>query len=110
MRPATLIVGQSGGPTAVINRSLAGIVEAAIEAEHDVDEVLGARHGVEGLLAGELTDLRPQGPGFLGALKQPPSSILASCLYKLRDEHAERALVPPRRVGAPSFIYIGGNH
>ncbi len=109
MRPATLVVGQSGGPTAVINRSLAGIVEAAIEAEHDVDEVLGARHGVEGLLAGELTDLRQQGPGFLGALKETPSSILGSCRYKLRDEDAERALDSLRRVGARYFIYIGGN-
>ena len=58
---ANLLVGQSGGATAVINASLAGVVEAAL-ADEGVGEVIGMRRGVEGLLREEFVDLRRQPP------------------------------------------------
>ena len=57
-----LVVGQSGGPTAVINASLAGVVQAALR--HDaIDGIYGMRHGIAGLLREELVDLRRGAPG-----------------------------------------------
>ncbi|MCC6177675.1 MAG: diphosphate--fructose-6-phosphate 1-phosphotransferase [Chloroflexi bacterium] len=105
----SLVVGQSGGPTAVINRSLAGILEAAHEAGGRVVRVVGLRHGVEGLLAGEHVDLGRQGASFVADLKETPSSILGSCRYRLRDDDLERALDRLRALDARAFLYIGGN-
>lgn len=107
-RPA-LVVGQSGGPTAVINRSLAGAIQAALAAGDAVGTVVGLRHGVEGLLAGEYVDLACQAPGFLDALAETPSSILGSCRYRLQDDDLDRALDALRRLDARYFLYIGGN-
>jgi ATP-dependent phosphofructokinase / diphosphate-dependent phosphofructokinase len=104
-----LVVGQSGGPTAVINRSLAGVVESAIAAGDAVGEIVGMRHGVEGLLAEDLVDLRRQAPTLLADLKETPSSALGACRYRLRDDDLDRALAVLRRVGARYFVYIGGN-
>ncbi|MDP8924823.1 MAG: diphosphate--fructose-6-phosphate 1-phosphotransferase [Chloroflexota bacterium] len=104
-----LVVGQSGGPTAVINRTLAGVVEAARAAGDAVGEIVGLRHGIEGLLAEEYVDLRRQGPTFLADLQETPSSILGSCRYRLRDEDLDRALGALRRLDARAFVYIGGN-
>jgi 6-phosphofructokinase 1 len=108
-RDKTLVVGQSGGPTAVINRSLLGIIRAALAAGDAVGQVVGLRHGVEGLLAGDFVDLRAQSPDFLEALGDTPSSILGSCRYKLLDDDLDRALAALKAVGARYFLYIGGN-
>ncbi len=59
-----LIIGQSGGATAVINASLVGAVEAAL-AEERIDGIYGMRHGVEGLLQEDLIDLRQQAPSVV---------------------------------------------
>lgn len=104
-----LVVGQSGGPTAVINRSLAGIIQAALAAGDAIGPIVGLRHGIEGLLAGDFVDLRRQRDGFLGALKDTPSSILGSCRYRLKDEDLDVALDALRRLDARYFLYIGGN-
>jgi len=107
--PGALVVGQSGGPTAVINRSLAGILEAASAAEDRVGPLVGLRHGIQGLLGGQYVDLRRQPPGFLADLQETPSSILGSCRYRLADEDLGRALAALRRLEARYFLYIGGN-
>lgn len=104
-----LIVGQSGGPTAVINRSLAGIIRAALAAEGRIGSIVGLRHGIEGLLGGQFVDLRRQPPGFLDELGETPSSILGSCRYRLADEDLGRALAALRELNAGYFLYIGGN-
>jgi ATP-dependent phosphofructokinase / diphosphate-dependent phosphofructokinase len=108
-QPRALVVGQSGGPTAVINRSLAGIIRAALAAEGQIGPIIGLRHGVEGLLGGQFADLRRQSPGFLDALAETPSSILGSCRYRLADEDLDRALAALRELNAGYFLYIGGN-
>jgi ATP-dependent phosphofructokinase / diphosphate-dependent phosphofructokinase len=104
-----IVVGQSGGPTAVINRTLAGAIEQALAAGDAVGPIVGLRHGIEGLLAGDVVDLRRQGPTFLDDLKETPSSVLGSCRYKLKDEDLDRALDALKRLDARAFVYIGGN-
>ena len=56
MLKGSAVIGQSGGPTVVINQSLVGYIEEAVEAEA-IDRVLGARHGVQGMMEGNLVDL-----------------------------------------------------
>lgn len=108
MAKGNLIVGQSGGCTAVINSSLAGVVEAALRSE-DVGEVYGMRHGVEGLLRGELIDLRAEPAGAWCALRRTPSAALGSARYKLREDDLERILGSLQRLNVRYFTYIGGN-
>ena len=108
-RKGSLVVGQSGGPTAVINRTLVSILESALTAEHAVDQIVGLRHGVQGLLASDFVDLRRQAPSFLSELRETPSSVLGSCRYMLQDDDLEPALTALKRVGARYFLYIGGN-
>ena len=103
-----LLVGQSGGATAVINASLVGVVRAALAAGA-VDGIYGARHGIEGLLRGDVVDLRRERVATWERLLHTPSAALGSCRYKLRPEDPERALDALRRLGVRHFIYIGGN-
>lgn len=93
----------------MINRSLLGVITAALDAGEAVGPILGLRHGIEGLLAGEVADLRQQSPEFLPALADTPSSILGSCRYKLADDDLDRALDALRALDARYFLYIGGN-
>ena len=104
-----LVVGQSGGPTAVINRSLARDHPGRTGRRRAVGPIVGLRHGIEGLLAGEYVDLRRQPPDFLEALAETPSSILGSCRYRLADDDLDRALAALRALDARYFLYIGGN-
>lgn len=108
MARGNLLVGQSGGATAVINASLVGVVEAALGAPA-VGEVLGMRRGVEGLLREELVDLRRQPPGAFDLLRRTPSAALGTCRYKLRDDDLDRALAILRRHDVRFLLYIGGN-
>jgi 6-phosphofructokinase 1 len=104
-----LVVGQSGGPTAVINRSLGGILRAAEAAGDRISRVVGLRHGIEGLLAGDHVDLSRQPTGFVDDLLETPASILGSCRYRLADDDLDRALARLRELDAGFFLYIGGN-
>lgn len=103
-----LLIGQSGGATAVINASLAGAVRAAL-ADDAVDGVYGAVCGIEGLLRGDVIDLRAQSSGIWDAVRATPSAALGSCRYRLRDEDPARALDRLRSLGVRYFLYIGGN-
>ncbi len=106
--PATLVVGQSGGATAVINASLVGVVEGAL-ASGRFNRVLGMRHGIEGLLKEDLLDLRRQPAATLARVRFTPSAALGTGRYKLRDNDLDRALVALRQLNAQAFVYIGGN-
>ena len=70
-----LLVGQSGGATAVINASLVGVAEEAIDSTA-VGAVIGMRHGIEGLLREELIDLGRQPVGTFARLRRTPSAAL----------------------------------
>lgn len=103
-----LIVGQSGGPTAVINSSLAGVVLEALEHEA-IEEIYGMVHGVEGLLREEMLDLGRQSAATIEGLRSTPSAALGSCRHKLVGADYERLLTILRAHAIRYFIYIGGN-
>lgn len=106
--PGHVAIGQSGGPTAVINASLVGAVHEA--QRHDaVDGIYGALNGIEGLLHRRLIDLRRESDATLAQLMATPSAALGSCRYRLQPEDPERAVHLLRDLGVRYFLYIGGN-
>ena len=104
----TLLVGQSGGATAVINASLVGVVDAAREASA-FTRVLGMRHGIEGLLTERFIDLGNQEQATLDRVRHTPSAALGTGRYKLQDDELDRALDLLAAHGVTVFVYIGGN-
>jgi len=106
--PGNLIIGQSGGATAVINASLVGAVEAAF-ADQRIGAIYGMLHGIEGLLKEELIDLRQQPAGIWQQLLHTPSAALGSCRYKLHDDDLERTIGILERYDIHFMLYIGGN-
>ena len=107
-RRGTLLIGQAGGATAVINASLVGVVEAAL-ASGCFRRVLGMCHGIEGLLEGRLVDLGAQPQAVLDQVKRTPSAALGTGRRKLDANELDRALDLLRRHDVRAFVYIGGN-
>jgi len=103
-----LLVGQSGGPTAVINSSLAGILAEATR-QPAVSAVYGLRHGVEGLLAEDWLALPSADPTLIAGLRATPSAALGSARHRLRDDDLDAALAVLRRHDVGYFLLIGGN-
>ena len=108
------IVGQSGGPTCVINSSLAGVFSAC--RKYGVQHVYGMRHGVQGLLKDDVVNLTDvlSAPGQLTLLRHTPASYLGSCRYKLPESDQMEAVYQEifdvlRRYDIGYFFYIGGN-
>ena len=108
------IVGQSGGPTAVINSSLVGVYQAA--KSRGAAHVYGMRHGVLGLLEEQIVDLSETLRDNLDIeiLKRTPSSYLGSCRYKLPDPNKDAATYEKlfgilEKLDIGYFFYIGGN-
>ena len=108
MGKRNLMVAQGGGPTAAINSSLCGIVEQALR-EEAVDEVYGARYGLEGVLHADLIDLQAEAPSTLEALKNAPGSALGSSRARLSEEDYGRVLETFEQYNVQYFLYIGGN-
>lgn len=108
MTRGNLIVGQSGGATAVINASLWGVVAAALASEA-VENIIGMRFGIEGLLREELIDLGRQPAAMLERLRTTPAAALGACRHRLHPAEAEQALMICQRYGVRYFLYIGGN-
>jgi 6-phosphofructokinase len=103
-----LVIGQSGGATAVINASLVGAVEAALIDKH-FDSIYGMLNGIEGLLKEDLVDLSQQPAELWPRINAAPSAALGVCRYKLREEDPERTLAVLRRYDIHAMLYIGGN-
>ena len=107
------LIAQSGGPTSVINASLYGALLAAF-ADKRITRVLGAAHGVKGILDDVLWDLSREDREELSYLPNTPSSILGSCRYKLADPAKDdkdyrRILEIFQKYDIRYFFYIGGN-
>ncbi len=108
-----MIIGQSGGPTSVINSSLAGAIEFAINSEK-IDKVYGMINGIEGLFEENiicLSDIFQTMPQEIHRLKHSPAMFLGSCRYKLSHtkEEYDRLLKILDKYDIGYFIYIGGN-
>jgi len=103
-----LLVGQSGGPTAVINASLAGVIEEA-KRHSEIGELYGAVNGVQGLLDEEMVDLRAEGDESIALLPNTPSAALGSCRRKLTDADYDRLLAVFKAHDVRYLFYIGGN-
>lgn len=109
-----VIVGQSGGPTAVINASLYGVVYEALNREDACGTVYGMINGIEGFLSGKVIDMEPlERSGGLELIKTTPGAYLGSCRYKLpedlTDEVYPRLFGKFEEYGIGYFFYIGGN-
>ena len=102
------IVGQSGGPTSVINASLCGVIEGC-RASSQIERCLGMRFGIQGFMESDIIDLGQEGPETIERLKTTPSSALGSCRYKLRDEDFPRLLEQLQRYDIRYVFLIGGN-
>lgn len=107
-QPTTLLVGQSGGATAVINASLAGVISQA-HASASWDRVLGLSHGIEGLFNHTFTDLSAIDAELLHRISRTPSAALGTGRFKLKDEDLARAVLIMQTLGVTAFVYIGGN-
>ncbi|MBR0057257.1 MAG: diphosphate--fructose-6-phosphate 1-phosphotransferase, partial [Kiritimatiellae bacterium] len=107
MKP-NLLVAQSGGPSMVINQSLAGVALAAMRGDA-VGEILGARHGIRGILSRDVADLRAVGAGRLERIAASPSSALGSVRMKPTPEDCAAIFARLRELNVRWFFYIGGN-
>lgn len=108
MLQGNAIIGQSGGPTSVINASLAGIIEAARDTSA-IRRTLGMRYGIEGFMRGEVIDLSAEDPATIAALPSTPSSALGSCRHKVQDADFPKILEMLRRFDIRYYFLIGGN-
>ena len=107
------IIGQSGGPTSVINASAYGAIKTALECD-SITAVYGAEHGIKGVLDDKLLDMGKEDPKELEYMKYTPSSALGSCRYKLKnaeddDTDYKRILEIFKKYNVRYFFYNGGN-
>ncbi len=103
-----ILVAHGGGPTAVINGSLQGVVEAARSAGFD-GSIYAARFGAEGILAGDLIDLTDVPAATIARLSHTPASAIGSCRRKLTDADYPTVLETLKRFDVGYFFYNGGN-
>ena len=107
------IIGQSGGPTSVINASAYGVIDTALK-NPNITAVYGAEHGIKGVLSDRLFDMSQEDPKELELLKYTPSSALGSCRYKIADPDVDdtdykRILEIFKKYNVRYFFYNGGN-
>ena len=108
MLKGNALIGQSAGPTSVINSSLAGIITAARELE-SIENIFGMRYGIEGFMAENIIDLGRQSPDIINGLRQTPSSALGSCRRKLRDADMPKIIELLEKYNIRYIFLIGGN-
>ena len=107
------IIGQSGGPTSVINASAYGVIRTALDSGC-ITNVYGAEHGIKGVLEDRLFDMSQEDSKELELLKYTPSSALGSCRYKMKDPDEDdtdykRILEVFKKHDVRYFFYNGGN-
>ena len=101
------VIGQSGGPTAVINRSLVGFIKEATSQEYE--EVLGARHGLAGMLSEDFVDLSKLSDSQLYGIAKTPAAALGSVRKKPTEKDIEKLISIFEKQNIRYFFYIGGN-
>ena len=113
MLKGSLIIGQSGGPSPVINSSAYGVIRTALDAEC-ITKVYGAYHGIKGVLDDQLLCMDQEDRAELDRLPYTPSSALGSCRYKIADPDVDdtdykRILEIFKKYDVRYFCYNGGN-
>ncbi len=103
-----MVIGQSGGPTVVINQSLVGAVLAARKRQ-EITGILGARHGIAGIMAEDFVDLTTQSKGQLERIAHTPAAALGSVRLKPGHAECQRVLEVFQKHDVRYFFYIGGN-
>jgi len=108
MLKGNAVIGQSGGPTSVINSSLAGVVEAAALSSN-IGEIYGMQYGIEGFMQEWMYDLGKQPSFIIKGLRSTPSSALGSSRHKIKEEDLPRILEVLKKYNIRYFFLIGGN-
>ena len=108
MLKGNAVVGQSGGPTSVINSSLVGIVET-IKRSSLIENIYGMNYGIEGFMNGWLFNLSQQPETTLKGLRKTPSSALGSSRHKLQDSDFPKIMEVLKKHNIRYFFLIGGN-
>lgn len=103
-----MVIAQSGGPSMVINQSLVGAVLEARKSER-IGKILGARHGIVGILSNDYIDLKKPSVKKLEAIAETPSSALGSCRRKPDAADCRAIFEEFRKLNVGFFFYIGGN-
>jgi 6-phosphofructokinase 1 len=114
MKPRNALYAQSGGPSAVINASAAGVIEAARKARGRIGKVYAGRNGIVGVLAEELIDTGRESARSIARLREAPGAAFGTCRYKLREfdkdrSQYERLIEVFRAHDIGYFFYNGGN-
>src|SRR2546428_2133619 len=112
-----LLVAQSGGPTAVINASLAGVIQEAGRHPAAIEEMYGGLNGILGILNEDLIDIQEEKSGTIECLKHTPAAALGTCRYKVdfkqKPEQAARDMDRLFEIfqahNIRYFFYAGGN-
>ena len=105
-----MVIAQSGGPSMVINGSLAAAVDfAKREGKARIGKILGARHGIAGILKGDYIDMRKISQSSMCAIATTPSSALGSCRLKPTAEDCRNMFAEFKKLNVGYFFYIGGN-
>lgn len=107
------LIGQSGGPSAVINASAYGVIKTAME-QNCITKVLAAQHGIRGVLDDDILDMGKEDPEVLELMMTTPASLIRSCRYKLKpfeedDTDYRRILEIFKKYNVRYFFYNGGN-
>lgn len=108
-----VIIAQSGGPSAVINNTLRGIIQTCREDNHTFGKIYGAWHGIEGILKEKLLDISIQDKNEIELLKTTPAAgSIGTCRYKLKEgleKDLDRIIKVFKTHDIGYFFYIGGN-
>ncbi|MDR1818450.1 MAG: 6-phosphofructokinase [Puniceicoccales bacterium] len=104
-----LLVAQSGGATSVVNATLAGVIEEALNHEDEIVEIYGGRNGIQGILNEDFIALDSETQQTVRGLHQTPGAALGTCRFQLRPQDHERLLQVFAAHNIRFFIYIGGN-
>src|ERR1700710_2156892 len=102
------VIGQSGGPTSVINQSLVGVIQE-IKKNNLVDQLLGARHGVKGIAGDDFISLKEAPDELLERIAATPAAALGSTRDKPDPEYCEKIFKSFAKHDVRYFFYIGGN-
>ncbi|OIQ00733.1 MAG: 6-phosphofructokinase [Zetaproteobacteria bacterium CG2_30_46_52] len=108
MLKGKMVIGQSGGPTAVINQSLVGAILAARE-QGVITGILGARHGIAGIMKEDFIDLSTQPLSQLEEIAATPAAALGSVRLKPGKEECEKVFEVFKKNDVRFFFYVGGN-